>query len=122
MRIKIKFDPRDLWIGVYWTRSDEVYLKRVLGEPPEGPHPFRWFRLSVLRVYVCILPTLPIVFTFGGRKSREPEQQVGYRPQPENIQPEMDEIRRLQQIHRVRQDIKMRQEINRMRSGQAGDA
>src|SRR3990167_335118 len=36
--VTLKFEPRDLWVGVYWTLS-----------------PFR-----VLMIYVCIVPTLPI--------------------------------------------------------------
>lgn len=36
-RVRVQFEPRDLWIGVYWD-------KRVL----------------LLNVYVCLLPMLPI--------------------------------------------------------------
>lgn len=32
------FEPRDLWVGVYWTHG---------------------------RVYVCLLPTLPILFEWS---------------------------------------------------------
>lgn len=34
--ISIKFEPRDLWIGVFWTFDD------------------------CLKIYICIVPTLPI--------------------------------------------------------------
>ena len=40
---KLLFEPRDLWLGVYWdlTRSTESAHRR-------------------LSVYVCVLPMLPI--------------------------------------------------------------
>ena len=39
--IAIHFEPRDLWIGVYWRRYKE------------GGRRF-------LELYICILPTLPL--------------------------------------------------------------
>ncbi len=39
MSIKILFDPRDLWIGVYWDKVGYV-----------------------TRIFVCIIPCLPILF------------------------------------------------------------
>lgn len=45
--ITIKFEPRDIWVGVYWyfTRSIESPYKR-------------------LDIYLCVLPMLPIKFRF----------------------------------------------------------
>jgi hypothetical protein len=45
--IRLKFEPRDLWLGVYWNlvRSIESPYKR-------------------LDVYVCIIPTLPLRLRF----------------------------------------------------------
>lgn len=39
----IKFEPRDIWIGVYWdyTKSNEI-------------------KYHALRIYICIIPCLPI--------------------------------------------------------------
>ncbi len=37
MKAKLKFEPRDLWIGVYWDRS-----------------PVR------LDVYICVVPCFPL--------------------------------------------------------------
>lgn len=43
--MKIRFEPRDLWIGIYWTInnlncSDGKYLY----------------------IYICIIPCFPIIF------------------------------------------------------------
>lgn len=46
---KIKWEPRDTWLGVYWTRP-----KGFIGHPPK----FRsrqWF--------ICVVPCLPIIIT-----------------------------------------------------------
>lgn len=42
MRIRLLFEPRDIWIGVYWRRERRQF----------GP--------GVLWVYICLLPMLPI--------------------------------------------------------------
>lgn len=39
----VEFEPRDLWIGVYWRADDDGYGRTWLG------------------VYVCLIPTLPLV-------------------------------------------------------------
>jgi hypothetical protein len=38
VKLQLKWEPRDLWVGVYWTRKADA-----------------------LFVYVCFLPCLPIV-------------------------------------------------------------
>lgn len=47
--VKLLWEPRDLWIGAYWTRNGSDHLF----------------------VYLCLLPTLPIRFhwarSWGGR-------------------------------------------------------
>lgn len=40
MSIRVKFEPRDVWIGVYWNR-----------EP------------NALKFYICFLPLLPVIVT-----------------------------------------------------------
>jgi hypothetical protein len=45
--VRLQFEPRDLWIGVYWsqvTHPDHSWMYRR-------------------RIYVCIVPMLPIVYT-----------------------------------------------------------
>lgn len=39
--ISIRFDPRDIWLGVFWDR-----------------------RPGELRMYVCIVPLFPVLFVF----------------------------------------------------------
>ena len=46
MTVRVKFEPRDLWVGVFVDKSWW-----------EGGR--RWHRL-----YVCLLPTLPIVIAW----------------------------------------------------------
>lgn len=41
MTARVLFEPRDLWVGVYWDR-----------------------RPGELRVYVCLVPRLPLLLTF----------------------------------------------------------
>lgn len=47
MKIQLKFEPRDIWIGVYWTITS-----------------------NVLNVYICIVPLFPIhvQFTLGSEQ------------------------------------------------------
>lgn len=42
-KISVKFEPRDVWIGVYWNLSKSV----------ESSYRQLW-------VYICIVPMLPI--------------------------------------------------------------
>lgn len=48
MNIRVKFEPRDLWIGVYWNVTHRDLL----------PSPL-WWRIDV---YICLVPCLPIHF------------------------------------------------------------
>jgi hypothetical protein len=41
MSICIKFNPHDIWIGIYWRRSTSLWRQ-------------------ITDIYVCVLPMLPI--------------------------------------------------------------
>jgi len=51
-RVFVRFEWRDLWIGVYVDPEHEV-TKLPLPKPPT---------IVTRRVYVCLVPTLPIIF------------------------------------------------------------
>jgi hypothetical protein len=42
MRVRLLLEPRDLWVGIYWTWAEEG-----------------------LRIYVCLVPCLPILVTMS---------------------------------------------------------
>lgn len=49
-RPRVLLEPRDLWIGVYWTRHQPLGDDGcILGE---------W-----LKIYVCVLPMFPLVLS-----------------------------------------------------------
>lgn len=53
MKVRMIFEPRDCWVGFYWRRiSDHRDGLKLL-----GPH--QWWQW---RVYLCLIPMLPIVF------------------------------------------------------------
>lgn len=47
LRVRLEWKPQDLWIGVYWKRSDEQSRAILLYD-----------------VWICILPMLPIHLTW----------------------------------------------------------
>jgi hypothetical protein len=52
--VDLLWEPRDLWIGVYWTREDVAGSMMADG----GARMWRF-----LHIYVCLLPTLPLKVT-----------------------------------------------------------
>lgn len=52
MKISCYFEPRDLWIGVYWDRRATEPVYRC---PCVMCH-----KKTCLHVYICLLPTLVI--------------------------------------------------------------
>jgi len=59
MKISIKFEPRDIWVGVYWKKTnDEVTLAG-----------WKW-----LKVYICLLPFFPIKVAFARKEEAANDQ------------------------------------------------
>ena len=46
MKINIKFEPRDIWIGLYIDSKFDTYRCKY-------------------KIYVCLLPMLPIVISYS---------------------------------------------------------
>lgn len=56
VRVSAKFEPRDLWVGVYWERHAPAQWVIEQHHLPDK----RW-----IRFYVCIIPALPIIVQVG---------------------------------------------------------
>jgi hypothetical protein len=57
--MKIKFEPRDFWIGVFWDiREDQLDTENItrIGRYPYVLYP------KTLYIYVCVVPMFPICF------------------------------------------------------------
>jgi len=49
--MRLLFEPRDLWIGVYWTPTSRTTTLNT-----DRQH---------YRIYICLVPCFPIVFEFS---------------------------------------------------------
>lgn len=58
MTVYLKWEPRDLWVGLYWDR-------RIVDNG--GP-----IRLHVLSLYFCLLPCLPLLVELRRYKKARP--------------------------------------------------
>lgn len=59
--INIYFEPRDLWIGVYWTRIE--LISELVDE---------------FRIYICLIPRFPIRLVWLIDLLREPGESKPY--------------------------------------------
>lgn len=50
--MKIKYEPRDLWVGLYWTKARTTTLETDSEQ---------------YTLYACIIPCFPIIFTVTRR-------------------------------------------------------
>ncbi len=64
MRIRLRFEPRDLWVGLYWT-VQLLYIQN-------------WTRHTEVRLYVCLLPMLPICLAWTRRRPLPPGRGTGW--------------------------------------------
>jgi hypothetical protein len=57
--VKVRFNKRDLWVGVYWEVEDGA---RRLSDTS-------WITERIAHIYICVLPTFPIHLRFGHTKT-----------------------------------------------------
>lgn len=51
MKINLKFEPRDLWIGLYWDVKKDYSCCYSRQDKPENK----------IKLYFCLIPMLPLV-------------------------------------------------------------
>ena len=59
MKVKIKFEPRDIWIGCYWNKENSKMEKL-----PGYNMPI-FSVCNTLKVYICVIPMFPIILEFN---------------------------------------------------------
>lgn len=57
--VRVLFEPRDVWIGVYWTPKK---ITRFFQDER------RWRDCRDYEVYICLVPMLPIKIRWSNRR------------------------------------------------------
>jgi hypothetical protein len=69
--MKIKFEPRDIWVGVYWKTGFKPRHRRPM--------------IRQITLYVCIVPMLPIVFTIDRNAGFGPKVARAKKADPQDL-------------------------------------
>jgi hypothetical protein len=56
--VRVKFERRDLWIGLFWDRDFSLNVANEYGE---------YEVRKIVKLYFCLIPLLPIIVTITGR-------------------------------------------------------
>lgn len=61
MRIAFYFEPRDLWVGLYWTRKPTLVFRKTDPKSRLAAGRFE----ERLHLYFCFFPTLVLKVVFA---------------------------------------------------------